>query len=347
MPNTIRIGDREVGAGAPPYIIAEACINHEGNIAIAREMVFQARAQKCDAIKFQLHVLDDEMLRDAPMSDNFDEPLFDTLDRTNLSVAEHKELKALCRSIGIDYLCTPFSKASADLLHEEIGVDVFKVGSGELTNVPLQRHIASKGKPMIVSTGMTELEEVAETVNILRDAGAAFALTHCVSAYPCPYDRVNLGVIPKYRDDFDVPVGLSDHSIGIYTSLGAVALGACIIEKHFTLDRTAPGPDHASSIEPYELGELVKGCRAVYLASGDSREIFPEERQIVAWARESVVSVSDIAKGTKISADMVSVKRPSPAEGAIAAKFLDEVIGKLAAGEITANKQVLWSDIQK
>ena len=346
MTVTLNIGDRVIGGGGAPYVIAEACINHEGDIAIAREMVHVARAAKCDAIKFQFHVLDDEMLRQAPQSANFEEPLYDTLNRTNLTVAEHKELKALCRNIGIDYLCTPFSRKSADILYDEIGVDVFKVGSGELTNIPLQRHIASKGKPMIVSTGMTELGEVEETVAALRETGVAFALTHCVSAYPCPYDRVNLGVIPKYRELFGVPVGLSDHSIGIYTSLGAVAFGACIIEKHFTLDRTAPGPDHQSSIEPFELGELVKGCRAVFEACGDKREIFPEEKEIGAWARESVVSTADITAGTVITADMVSVKRPGPGHGAIAAKHLDDVIGMSAKANISADRQVLWSEVK-
>lgn len=345
MTQTIKIGDRLVGEGQPPYIIAEACINHEGDVAIAREMAIIARAMGCDAIKYQLHVLDDEMLRDVPMSDNFAEPLYDTLERTNLAVAEHRELKALCESIGIDYMCTPFSKKSVDILDEEIGVKVFKVGSGELTNIPLQRHIAAKGKPMIVSTGMTTLEEVSETVDALKDAGASFALTHCVSAYPCPYERVNLGVIPRYREMFSVPVGLSDHSVGIYTSLGAIALGACIVEKHFTLDRMAPGPDHKSSIEPYELGELVKGCGAVFLAGGNRREIFPEEQQIVAWARESVVSITDIPEGTTITADMVAVKRPSPGEDAIPAKHLDDVIGKVARTEIAKDRQILWSQI--
>jgi sialic acid synthase SpsE len=198
---------------------------------------------------------------------------------------------------------------------------------------------------MIVSTGMSKLEEVAETVAALKEAGTLFAVTHCVSAYPCPYERVNLGMIPRYRELFSVPVGLSDHSVGIYTSLGAIALGACIVEKHFTLNRDAPGPDHKSSIEPYELGELVKGCRAVYLAGGDTREIFPEEEQIVAWARESVVSVTDIASGATITADMVAVKRPSPGNGAIPAKNLDEVIGRQALSDIDRDVQILWSQI--
>ncbi len=166
-----------------------------------------------------------------------------------------------------------------------------------------------------------------------------------MSAYPCPYDRVNLGVIPLYAERYSVPIGLSDHSIGIYTSLGAVALGACIIEKHFSLDRTLPGPDHKSSIEPQELRELTRGCRAVWEAQGSSREIFPEEREIVAWARESVVSVKAIAKGSVVTRETVAVKRPSPGPGAIPAKSLDEVIGKTAQTDIPADQQILWEQI--
>lgn len=341
----IEINGRRIGTDHPPYVIAEACINHEGDIGIAREMVLHARAAGADAIKFQLHVLDDEMLREAPQSANFDEPLYDTLERTNLSIAEHLELKALCESIGIDYMCTPFSAASADVLAEKIGVPVYKVGSGECTNHPLQRHIAAKGKPMIVSTGMTELSEVDDTVAVLRRTGVPFALTHCISAYPCPYDRVNLGVIPIYAQRYGVPIGLSDHSVGIYTALGAVALGACIIEKHFSLDRTLPGPDHKSSIEPEELRELARGARAVWQARGAERAIFPEEREIVAWARESVVSIKPIAKGMVIGAEMVAVKRPSPGLGAIPAKELEAVIGRVATADIAADRQILWAEV--
>lgn len=345
MDKTITIGNRQVGDGCPPYIIVEACINHEGDIAIARRMVHMAHAMGAGAIKFQYHVLDDEMLREAPQSDNFEEPLYDALDRTNLTIPEHRELKALCEGLGIDYLCTPFSRKAADVLDEEIGVNVFKVGSGELTNLPLQQHIAAKGKPMIVSTGMSEIDEIQETVDLLKSTGVPFALTHCVSAYPCPYDRVNLGVIPLYRDRFQVPIGLSDHSIGVYTSIGAVALGACIVEKHFTFDRTAPGPDHQSSIEPYDLGELVKGCQAVFLARGSTREIFPEEQQIVAWARESVVSIADIPAGAVITADMVSVKRPSPGPDGIPARALNDVIGRTATVAIAKDQQLTKADV--
>ncbi|MEE2997957.1 MAG: N-acetylneuraminate synthase family protein [Pseudomonadota bacterium] len=345
MTKAIQIADRQVGEGFPPYVVAEACINHQGDPELAKKMVYIAHAMGCDSIKFQIHVLDDEMLQEAPQSDNFAEPLYDTLEKTNLSDNVHRELMALCESLGIQYLCTPFSKAGVDLLME-LGVHVFKVGSGELTNIPLQKHIASKGKPMIISTGMATEDEIAETVEAVMATGTPFILTHCVSAYPTPYNRVNLGNIPKYRDRFGVPVGLSDHSVGIYTSLGAVAHGACFVEKHFTLDRSMPGPDHESSLEPYELGELVKGCRAVFEANGSDREIFPEEREIVAWARETVVSEKDIPAGAVIRANMVTVKRPSPGPGAIPAKSLDEVIGKTAATRITGNRQIRWSDLE-
>lgn len=346
MVKTIKIGDRLVGDNCPPYIIAEACINHQGDVNIAKQMTYVAHAMGCDAIKFQMHVLDDEMLRETPQSDNFSEPLFNTLDQTNLEMDEHMQLIELCGQIGIDYLCTPFSKMSADLV-AELDVPAIKVGSGELTNIPLQKHIASKGYPMIVSTGMTKQHEITETVDMLKNVGAEFALTHCVSAYPCPYERVNLRNIPRYRDLYNVPVGLSDHSVGIYTSLGAVAHGACIVEKHFTLDKSWPGPDHQSSLEPYELGELVKGCRAVYDANGDVRDIFPEEMEIVSWARESVVTIKPINMGEKMTAGHITVKRPAPGTGAIAAKYLDEVVGKTAQENISENVQVLWSQIGK
>jgi sialic acid synthase SpsE len=340
----IKIGERLVGDGHPPFIIAEACVNHQGDFEIAKEMVYFARAMGVDAIKFQMHILEDEMLRDVPMSDNFEVSLWDTIDETNFSTEQHQELMALCASIGIQYLCTPFSRASADIL-EEIGVDAFKTGSGELTNIPFMQHLAAKGMPVIVSTGMSLIDEIAETVEVFKSADTPLILTHCVSAYPCPYERVNLGMIPKLAELFDVPSGFSCHTPSIYTSLGAVALGATVIEKHFTFDRSLPGPDHKSSIEKYELGELVSGCQAVFLAGGDERQIFPEEQEIVAWARESVVSIADIPTGTIITSDMVSIKRPSPGKGAIPAKDLDLIIGKTALADILNDRQILANEV--
>jgi sialic acid synthase SpsE len=345
MPDAIKIASRWVGDDHLPYVIAEAAVSHQGDVEVAKRMVYIAHAMGCDAIKFQMHVLENEMLRDVPTSDNFDEPLYETLAKTNLTLDEHKMLKRLCETLGIDYLCTPFSAVAADIL-DDMGVLAFKTGSGELTNIPLIAHIARKGRPMIISTGMALLDEIRETVDVVKSIGTPFALTHCVSAYPCPYKRVNLHNIPRYRELFDVPVGLSDHSLGIYTSLGAVALGACIIEKHYTLDKLQSGPDHAVSLEPYELGELVKGSRAVFEARGAEREIFPEELPIIAWARESVVSIVDIPAGTMITRDMVWVKRPSPGEGAIPAKELDKVIGRTARTTIARDRQILWQELE-
>lgn len=345
MQRSIQLGDRVIGSDEPPLVVAEAAVNHQGDISVARHMVHVAHAMGADAIKFQMHVLDDEMLRDTPQSDNFDKPLYETLDETNLSLEEHEELMALCRDLGILYLCTPFSRAATDIL-DDLGIVAYKVGSGELTNLPLQAHIAGKGRPMIVSTGMASISEVKETVDLVQRAGTPLMITHCVSAYPAPYDRVNLGMIPFYQEQFGVPVGLSDHSRGIYTSLGAVALGACLIEKHFTLDKLQPGPDHASSLEPFELGELTKGAMAVFLARGSEKRIFPEEEQIVAWARESVVSVEPIPEGSVIDSNMVWVKRPSPVPGAVPAKDLSSVVGRKAKVDIPANVQIFWDHLE-
>ena len=232
-----------------------------------------------NCVKFQIHNLDNEMLRETPQSDNFKETLWEALERTNFDIEKQKILKKECEKNNIDYLCTPFSKVGADQL-EEIGVEVYKVGSGELTNLPLIEHIAKKKKiPMIVSTGMSTLEEISETVNLIKQIGTPLALTHCTSVYPCPYRLSNLKVIPKLNKLFNVPVGLSDHTNTIYTSFGAVAHGACIIEKHFTLNKNAEGPDHASSIEPKELKHLVEGSNAIFEANGDEKKIFEEENK--------------------------------------------------------------------
>jgi sialic acid synthase SpsE len=344
MYKNIKIGNSVVSDQNPPYIIAEAAVSHQGEIEIAKKMVYIAHAMGCNAIKFQMHILDNEMLRDVKTSSNFDEPLYDTLLKTNLSLDEHKDLKKLCESLGIDYLCTPFSADAADIL-DDMGVIAFKIGSGEMTNIPLLKHIAKKGRPMIISTGMSTNDEIQETVDAMKETGSPFALTHCVSAYPTPYNRVNLDNITNYSNNYKVPVGLSDHSIGIYTSIAAVALGACIIEKHFTLDKLQSGPDHSVSLEPYDLGELVKGCKAVFSARGSERKIFPEEEPIVVWARESVVSECKINKGDIIKKEMVWVKRPGPENGGIPAKYLDDVIGRVAADDIDINKQILWDDL--
>lgn len=343
---TIEIGNKFIKNFGKPYIIAEACINHQGDFEIAKEMVYVAKAAKCDAIKFQIHQLDDEMLIDTPISKNFgDKSLYQALNETNLSVKELSLLKKLCENIKIEFLCTPFSFKSCDTLVDKIGVNAIKVGSGECTNLPLQKHIANKKKTVIFSTGMTEFSEVKETYNLYKKQKINFAMMHCVSAYPCPYNIMNLGLIKTYIEKFKVPIGLSDHTPTIYCARVAVSHGACIIEKHFTLDKSMDGPDHQSSIDSKELFELVEGCNAAFYSMGNKRKIHKEEREIVSWARESVVSIKNISAGELFSKKNISVKRPSPGKNNIPAKDLEKVIGKKAKTFIKKDSQLFLSDV--
>lgn len=340
-----KIGKRIISYSNKPYIIAEACINHEGNINIAKEMVKLAAKAGASAIKFQMHHLDDEMLRDTPKSKNFKESLYDTLNRTNLNLKHHIYLKKFCKKNNIDYLCTPFSRKSADILFKDVKVNVFKVGSGELTNLPLQIHIAKKKLPTIISTGMSTLKEVEETYKNVIKINKKISLTQCTSIYPCPSEFSDIGVITQYIKKFKVPIGLSDHTNNIYTSLGAVALGARIIEKHFTLNKKAVGPDHASSIEPNELKELVDGSNIIFKARHGNKKIHFREHEIISWARESVVTINNIKKGEVFSEKNLSVKRPAPTKGAVPAKNLKNVLGKKSKKNLLKNKQLNWKDI--
>ena len=340
------INNKVITQNTKPYIIAEACINHEGKIKLAKKMVDLASNARASAIKFQMHVLDDEMLRKTPKSKNFDLNLYDTLKRTNLSIDEHIELKKYCIKKNIDYLCTPFSFKSADILEKKVNLKFFKTGSGELTNHPFQIHVAKKKKPTIISTGMSTMKEVSETINIVKKINPNIAIMQCTSVYPCPYEISNIGVIPEYIKKFKLITGLSDHTNSIYTSIGAVALGARIIEKHFTLNKKLKGPDHASSIEPQELKELVEGCNAVFEARGSNKKIHFQEREIISWARESVVSIKKIKKGEKLSIKNISVKRPAPLKNEISAKNFKRVLGKLSKKEIKQNVKLKWNEIK-
>lgn len=342
MPKPITIEGRTIGPEAPCFIIAEACDNHLGSMEAAKEMVRQAKAAGADAIKFQHHLPDEEMLRDGvPMSGNFNIPLFEFLQRYALKLEQHYELLSYCRALGIIYLCTPFSRKAAEELHS-MGLGAFKIGSGELTDLPTLKVIASFGKPMILSTGMAEWTEIDETVNWVRGINTQIALMNCVSEYPARHADVNLGVIEKLTTRYDVVVGHSDHTPDIYTCIGAVALGAKLIEKHLILDRRQPGPDQAVSIEPYELYELVKGVRRVEEALGAQKTVHALEKPIRAWAHRSVVSLCPIPKGTTISESMVWTKRPGTG---IEAKHLERVIARVAATDIAADQLIQWEQL--
>jgi sialic acid synthase SpsE len=243
---------------------------------------------------------------------------------------------------GLIFMSTPFSREAADFL-ESIGVPAYKTGSGELTNIPLQRHIARKGKPMIVSTGMSTPEEIDETVRALGEAHASFALMHCTSTYPTPFEHVQLGCIAALQAQYGVPVGFSDHTLGTAVSLAAVASGANLFEKHFTASRSLPGPDQQGSMEPKELEALVKDIRAVEQSLGAAKKIQPGEQDVRNMALHSVVSIRDIEAGKKIAAEDVWPKRPGTG---IPAARMGEVLGRVARRAIPRDQLISWDDLQ-
>jgi N-acetylneuraminate synthase len=339
-----RIGARRVGESEPPLVIAEIGINHEGDPAKARRMVDDAARAGCECVKFQCHVIDDEMIPNDVIPGNATESIWNIMARCALTEDQERSLKQWTESKGLIYLSTPFSRAAADRL-ERLGVPAYKVGSGECNNYPLVRHIAGFGKPVILSTGMNDLESVRPSVEILRSAGVPFALTHCTSMYPTPYDKVRLGAIADLRTAFpDAVIGLSDHSLGTYTCLAAVALGARILEKHFTSDKTWPGPDVAISMNPAELADLILGSRAIFEALGGAKTILAEERATIAFAYACVVTIRHVNAGDRLSAENIWVKRPGTGE--IKARDYERVLGRRAVKSIPIDTQVRWADLE-
>jgi sialic acid synthase SpsE len=338
----LTIGTREIGPGRPCFVIAEAGINHNGDASLAAELVDAAARAGADAIKFQTHFPEHEMLRGGATAAYVGESLFDLLTRTALSRDAHAMLKELAARKGIVFLSTPFSREAADFL-DTLGVPVFKTGSGELTNIPLQRHIARKRRPMIVSTGMSTPEEIDATVRALDEEGATYALMHCTSTYPTPFEHVQLGCIAALQSKYGVPVGFSDHTLGTAVSVAAVASGANIFEKHFTASRSLPGPDQQGSMEPKELEALVKDIRAVEQSLGAAKKIQPGEQDVRNMALHSVVSIRDIEAGGMISAEDIWPKRPGTG---IPAARIGDVLGRVARRAIPRDRLISWDDLQ-
>ena len=337
----ISIGSRRVGPGEPCFVIAEAGINHDGDPTLAAELLDAAAAAGADAFKIQTHFPEHEMLRSGATAAYVGESLFDLLTRTALSREAHVELRDRAAKKAIVFLSTPFSREAADFL-ESIGVPAFKTGSGELTNLPLQQHIARKHRPMIISTGMSTPEEIDRTVQTVRAEGTPFALMHCTSTYPTPYEHVELGCIDWLHDLYGVPVGFSDHTLGGYMALAAVASGAALFEKHFTTSRSLPGPDQQGSMEPRELEDVVRGIRAIERARGATKKIQPGEQDVRNMAHHSVVSIRDIAAGATIAAGDVWAKRPGTG---IPARQLGEIVGRKAKHAIAKDRLITWDDL--
>lgn len=340
---TFEIDGRRIGADCPPFVIAEVGINHEGELEKALQMVDAAAEAGADCVKFQCHITEAEMIpTDMKPGEISDERLWDIIKRCELTEDEEIRVKARCREKGIIYLCTPFSREASDRL-DGMGVPAFKIGSGECNNYPLLDHIARKGKPIILSTGMNDLNSIRQSVETISRNDCPLMLMHCTSMYPTPYDKVRLGAIGELVNTFRLPVGLSDHSLGIYTCLGAVALGASALEKHFTISRTWPGPDVPLSIEPGELAELVRGSRAIFEAGGGLKTILVEEKPVIDFAYATVVSIAPISEGEPFTLDNTWVKRPGT--GPLLAGRLDEVLGKRAAADIPAHVHIKSEDI--
>lgn len=342
----ISINKTKISEKHTPYIIVEACVNHQGDFSIAKKMIFYAKKLGAQCIKFQHHIVDEEMLRDVPMSSNFKEPLDQVIEKTNFTLNQHIKLKKYCEDLNINYLCTPFSIKAAEELNM-IGVKAFKTGSGELTNLPFIDYLAKIGKPVILSTGMSYPNEIEESVKILKKYKTPFSVMHCISAYPCPYEIMNLGNIIELKKRYKVPIGLSDHTPSIYNALGAISLGASLIEKHFTFNKNLKGPDHKSSIDLPELKMLVEGCKANFLSRGKVKKIFKEEKEIVAWARESIVSKNYIKKGDLITKFNICTKRPTANKNEIPASDYFRLIKskKRASKNILENKKIKYSDL--
>lgn len=339
---SFQLGDRWVGPKHPPLVIAEIGINHEGQLEKAKRMVDDAANAGAECVKFQSHVIEDEMIPNDVVPGNASESIWDIMVRCALTADEEREVKEYVESKGLLYLCTPFSRAAADRL-ERLGVTAYKIGSGECNNYPLVEHVAGFGKPIILSTGMNDIESISPAVEILRQKEVPFALLHCTSIYPTPYDKVRLGALEDLQRHFpDAVCGLSDHSLGNYTSFAAVALGASIIEKHFTSDPSWPGPDVPISITPAALRDLVRGSAAIHQALGGHKEILNDEQPTIDFAYACVVTVRPVAKGESFSRENIWVKRPGTGE--IKAAHFGQVLGRRAARDLPVNVQIAWRD---
>ena len=338
---TVKIDKKEIGPGKPVFIIAEGCDNHLGNMDTAIEMIYQAKLAGADAIKFQHHLPDEEMLKEGvPISTNFNIPLYEFLKLYALTLEQHRELKKLCDKTGIIYLCTPFSKKAAIEINEL--VPAFKIGSGELTDLPSLKVIAKMGKPMILSSGMATIDEIDETINVLKPINDKLLLMNCTSEYPAKYEDINLGLIKILETRYDIPIGHSDHTPDIYTCFGAVAAGAKLIEKHIILDRKQPGPDQSVSIEPFELYQLVDGIRKIEAAMGAEKIINELEKPIRSWAHRSLVTLKDIPAGTVLTEELIWTKRPGTG---IPAKHIDSFLGQKVTKDLKKDTLLDWSDI--
>jgi N-acetylneuraminate synthase len=331
------------------FVIAEAGVNHNGSLDCALRLVDAAKASGADAVKFQTFradLLATRSAHKAPYQERTTantESQFEMLRRLELDAAAHQRLSDHCREIGILFLSSPFDMQSADLL-DAMNVPLFKIPSGEITNLPFLEHLARKGRPLILSTGMSRLGEVEEAVHVLQSAGAQqLTLLHCVTEYPAPYAQINLRAMQTLKTAFGLPVGYSDHTPGIDIAIAAVALGAEVIEKHFTLDRSLPGPDHAASLEPGEIRHMVEAIRHVEVALGNGiKGPAACELPNLSVARKSVVAARSLPAGHELATGDLDIKRPG---NGLAPKLLPALIGRTLRAGIAKDETVSWNHL--
>ena len=319
MVNLVDIGTHKLGPGHPCFVIAEAGVNHNGSLDLAFELVDAAIRAGADAVKFQAFQAKNLVSKGTPKADyqkettGGKESQFDLLKSLELGTDEHRNLQNYCRERNIVFLSSPFDIQSGDFL-DEIDIPAFKIPSGEITNWPFLKHLAGKGRTLILSTGMSNLGDIEGALQILEDGGLKrcnVVILHCNTEYPTPFEDVNLRAMKTIGRAFQVVTGYSDHTRGIEVAVAAVALGACVIEKHLTLDRTLSGPDHQASIEEAEFLTMVKAIRNVEQALGSSLKVPSEsEKRNMAVARKSLVAACDIREGEVFSEDNLTVKRP-------------------------------------
>ena len=337
-------------AGGPCYVIAEAGSNHNGDLELALELIGVAGRAGADAVKFQLFRAAKLYPRAAGSADYLhdDEDIYDLIERMELPLEWLPLLAGAAAEAGVDFIVSPFDEESADAVDPH--VPVFKLASYELTHHPLLRHIAAKGKPLVMSTGAADLGEVREAIAVARDAGnEQIVVLQCTAAYPAPIEALNVSAVATLRDELGLPVGLSDHSSDpVIAPVMAVALRAAVIEKHFSLDRDLPGPDHRFALEPGELARMVEAIREAEKALGTGRkEVLPAEQELREFARRAVFAVRDIPAGSELEAGDVAVLRAGKREHGADPADLGRLLGRRARRPIEADAPIRWEDVEE
>lgn len=347
MSKYFTINNRKIGLCYPPWVIVEIGINHGGSLIVAKQMVDAAYTAGAEVIKHQTHIVEDEMSPDAKkvIPGNADISIYEIIDRCALNEADETELKEYVEALGMLFISTPFSRAAADRL-ERMGVSAYKIGSGECNNYPLIEHIANFGKPMIISTGMNDIASVSKTVKILERYKVDYALLHTTNLYPTPPELVRFGAMQELAKEFpNALIGLSDHTTSNLACLGATALGASILERHFTDSMDRSGPDIVNSMNPLALSELIRDSKIMASMRGGKKEAAKEEQVTIDFAFATVVAIQPIKKGEALTKENIWVKRPGTGE--IKAESFNDLLGKIAGCDINNNSHLSWSDLNQ